>query len=81
MGDLTTTNILARLRDPKAAGQDKWMAFCPCHNDGATQGRRSPSVKNEGGKVPAVRIGSRRLLVPRSAILRWLESGDAHNDR
>lgn len=51
MGDLTTTNILARLRDPKAAGQDKWMAFCPCHNDGATQGRRSLSVKDEGGKV------------------------------
>ena len=33
------------------------------------------------GRIPAVRIGSRRLLVPRSAILRWLESGDAHNAR
>ena len=27
------------------------MGFCPCHNDGATQGRRSLSVKDEGGKV------------------------------
>jgi len=46
----TLQDIEGRLRDPRREG-DRIMAFCPCHNDGATQGRRSLSVKDERGKV------------------------------
>lgn len=40
----TVQDVLSRVRDPKPAGQGKWLAFCPCHNDGAKQGRRSLSI-------------------------------------
>ncbi|MDI6710853.1 MAG: hypothetical protein QME76_09295 [Bacillota bacterium] len=48
----TVQDVLSRVRDPKPAGQGKWLAFCPCHNDGAKQGRRSLSIaESKDGKA------------------------------
>lgn len=47
----TLQDVLSRVRDPKPAGEGKWLAFCPCHNDGAKQGRRSLSITEKNGKI------------------------------
>ncbi len=44
--------ILDRFRDAKAAGDGKWMAFCPVHADGQQHGRRSLSIgQADDGRV------------------------------
>ncbi|SHF60816.1 IclR helix-turn-helix domain-containing protein [Desulfofundulus australicus DSM 11792] len=50
---MTLTDIITCLKDPKPDGKGGYLAFCPCHNDGAKQGRRSLhiSVSEKDGRV------------------------------
>lgn len=43
--------ILPRLNQPKPDGKGGYWAFCPCHEDGVKQGRRSLHVEEKGGKL------------------------------
>ena len=49
--DLTLAEILPQLREPQEDGKGGYFAFCPCHADGAKNGRRSLHVTPRDGKV------------------------------
>jgi len=47
--------VVARFKQAKKIGRDKWMAFCQSHDDGAKSGRRSLSLR-------IVRDGESKIL-------------------